>query len=251
MVYSVVIPVYNCGEYIVDAINSALAQTIPPRDIIVIDDGSIDDTAQRLRSFEDDKRVVCLRQNNKGVSSARNKAIEYSSSDLIAFLDADDRWHPQKMEKQLPLFAGNVGLVYSLRQCFDDDGFVDSIDKFHLRSDNVAELLLEMNFICTSSAVVLRKSILDVGLFKENLSQGEDRDLWLRIAAAGYGFDFVKEILVYYRMGGAASNLNNIDKRFCDNKLSMTELFAEDSRRQIFSSTVRRRAWAALWRKYA
>lgn len=251
MDYSVVIPSYNCADYIAVAIRSAFAQSVPPRDIIVVDDGSNDDTEERLCEFNDDDRVVYIKQKNKGVSFARNKAIAYSSSDLIAFLDADDYWHPEKMEKQLSLFRKNIGLVYSLRQCFDDAGLVDTDDKYHLASENIIEKLLETNFICTSSAVVRRDCLLDVGLFNRDLSQGEDRDLWLRIAAAGYDFSFAKEALVYYRLGGSASNLKNIDKRYCDNKSSMDELFAKDKCHEVFSFNTRRKAWAALWRKYA
>src|SRR5437764_1208122 len=95
---SVVIPTYNSARYIGDAVESVLAQTLPPAEIIVIDDGSQDDTAQRISPLLD--RVTYRFQKNAGVSAARNLGVSIAQQPLVAFLDADDVWHPAKLQKQ-------------------------------------------------------------------------------------------------------------------------------------------------------
>src|SRR5205085_5389257 len=105
---SVVIPSYNCGNYVTAAVDSVLAQSRPADQVIVIDGGSRDDTADRLRPYAG--RVEYVRQDNGGVSTARNHGIQRSNGDLIAFLDADDVWHPRKLEFQVAALAARPDL---------------------------------------------------------------------------------------------------------------------------------------------
>src|SRR5687768_199170 len=98
---SVIIPTYNSGSLVVQAVEGVLAQTRQAEEVIVVDDGSTDDTAERLQQFGERIRVV--RQANGGVATARNAGLRASSGDLVAFLDADDAWHPQKLERQIAL----------------------------------------------------------------------------------------------------------------------------------------------------
>src|ERR1044072_212389 len=100
---SVVIPTYNSGPYLLEAIDSLLAQTLLPSEIIVVDDGSSDDTPARLKDYRG--RIRYIYQENMGVSAARNRGIEAANGDFIAFLDADDIWHPRKLEFQMETFA--------------------------------------------------------------------------------------------------------------------------------------------------
>src|SRR5262245_56795787 len=102
---SVVIPSYNCGHLVTEAVDSALGQTTPPTEIIVIDDGSKDDTGERLSGYEG--RVRYFRQENQGVAAARNSGVQEAVSEFVAFLDADDVWHPRKLELQLEVLAGD------------------------------------------------------------------------------------------------------------------------------------------------
>ena len=107
-VVSVVIPTYNCGRYIEEAVNSVLSQTYRSLEIIVVDDGSTDDTAGRLEKYTD--RIRFVSQKNSGPSRARNVGMELSTGEYIAFLDADDRWLPEKLERQLACFQELEGI---------------------------------------------------------------------------------------------------------------------------------------------
>ena len=117
---SVIIPTYNYGRFIAETIESALGQTLLPHEVIVVDDGSTDETAEVVASFGE--RVRYIYQENAGVCAARNRGVAASSGDLIAFLDADDIWEPTKLEKQAAKFADpDVGLVHCGMREFDSD----------------------------------------------------------------------------------------------------------------------------------
>lgn len=198
---SVIIPAYQDAEHIGAAVDSALAQTYPDREVIVVDDGSTDDTLRVLSAYGDAIRVIS--QPNRGPSAARNLGIQQAQGEWVAFLDADDVWLPEKLALQMPLFQkGNgVGLVCS------DTYFVDSLG---LRprtgfmdnspcSGRVLKTIFTASFIPTST-VVVRKACLDqVGGFDGSLRACEDLDLWLRIAAE-WEIDFVPEPLAHYRI---------------------------------------------------
>src|SRR5689334_19281127 len=110
---SVVIPAYNYGRYLGRAIDSALAQTRPVDEIIVVDDGSTDNTREVAESFGE--RIIYVYQKNKGLSAARNTGIRKATGDWVAFLDADDWWHPDKIKRQLEAASKDpeIGLVYT------------------------------------------------------------------------------------------------------------------------------------------
>ena len=113
---SVIIPCHNYGRFVTAAVESALSQTYQPVDVIVIDDGSTDDTPERLQAFG--SRIRYIRQENQGVSAARNTGIRQSCGEWVAFLDADDFWHPQKLEAQfrsIQTLAGSISSAALLR----------------------------------------------------------------------------------------------------------------------------------------
>ena len=105
---SVVIPTYNSGQYLPEALESVLAQTVPPLEIIVVDDGSTDDTADRLHPYLN--LITYKFQTNSGVSAARNAGLQLAKGDYVAFLDADDVWHPRKLEFQMGILTSHPDL---------------------------------------------------------------------------------------------------------------------------------------------
>ena len=250
MKYSVIIPTYNYGHYLPQSLGSALNQTVPPFEIIVVDGGSTDNTPDVIKPYLTDARIKYIRTENLGVSAARNAGIKISSSEFVAFLDADDIWVHNKLELQLPLFENpQVGVVYSLRHPFNERGLVKDYEHINVFRGDVLPYLMEHNFICLSSAVVRRASLDTAGLFDTRLSQGEDMDLWLRIAAEDCEFDYVDQPLVHYRQGGMASSPGQWDKRYQQNKWMFKNFFSNPRHKKHISHRMRRQAWAALWRK--
>jgi len=177
---TVIIPTYNSAALVTQAIDSALAQTTAPTEIIVIDDGSADDTKTRLAPYTN--RIKYHHQSNQGVAAARNLGLREATSDFIAFLDADDLWHPQKLELQLQAIAthSEISLLATERSA--------TISTLPLQNPNDQiqkipwkDLVVKNRF--TTSSVLLRRSILNqTGHFDTALQGPEDYDLWLRIA---------------------------------------------------------------------
>jgi glycosyltransferase involved in cell wall biosynthesis len=208
---SVVIPTYNYGRFIGEAIESVLRQTRAADEIIVVDDGSTDGTEAVVAAFGDKVRYV--RQENAGVCAARNRGVTESSGDVIAFLDADDIWHAEKIEKQLEKFAadGEIGLVHCGMREFDSEtGETLRLHAEGMGGDVADELLLwERTAIigCGTAVMVSRKAFDEAGGFDTRLKVGEDWDLCYRIARR-YKVGFVPEVLVDYRSHGAAAHRN-------------------------------------------
>ena len=194
---SVVIPTYNRESFITKAIDSVEAQTYRNVEVVVIDDGSTDNTRSLLERRYGEK-VRYFYQENKGIAAARNTGIRESSGDYIAFLDSDDYWVPEKLERQMELFRKHpeYGMVAS--QCASvllDGSFRDKNRPG--KSGWVFTDLFIKNFIRTSSAVITRECLDRVGLFDEELKECEEYDLWLRIAAK-YPVGFINESLAVY-----------------------------------------------------
>ena len=207
---SVVIPTYNYGRFIIEAISSVLDQTRPPSEIIVVDDGSMDETAAVVRAFGEAVRYI--RQDNAGVCAARNRGASESSSELIAFLDADDRWEPTNLEKQVARFESDekIGLVHCAMREFD--GETGETIRFYMDGceEGVAEnlLLWEGPLIVVPGAVtVTREAFNHVGGFDPRMKVGEDWDFCYRVARL-FKIGFVAEPLVNYRSHDAAAHHN-------------------------------------------
>lgn len=204
---SVIIPVYNSAKYITDAIDSVLAQTYKNYEIIIVNDGSTDSTAEvvkkYLRSQILDHRPQAIRyvyQENKGPSAARNRGIKEAKGEYIAFLDSDDVWLPEKIELQMAeiLKSPSLGLI----TCGEINvNLINSTEEYSyglrgLNRNKALNLLLLKNIIHGGSPVLIRKECLDrVGLFDEKLQVAEDWDLWLRICRH-YDFKGIDKPLV-------------------------------------------------------
>ena len=176
---SVVIPTFNYARFVGDAVESALGQTYPDLEVIVVDDGSTDDTQRMLKRFG--SRIRYVYQNNRGLSAARNTGIRLANGEWIALLDSDDVWHRQKTEVQLAAGQSVVGagLIGSLPADVLPPT-LDSAPAIHLLS--VRDFLVSIR--TGPSGTLIRRMCFDaVGLFDESLRSIEDRDMWLRIAA--------------------------------------------------------------------
>jgi cellulose synthase/poly-beta-1,6-N-acetylglucosamine synthase-like glycosyltransferase len=182
---AVVVPCYNVASCVQRALDSAFAQTYKDLQVYAVDDGSTDDTMHVLQANAGRCRIVG--QAHAGPGAARNRAIELSDSPFIAFLDADDEWLPEKLERQISLLREDtsLGLVCSL--CAVEKVGNNAQLEFQARSTPLSGRLftqLALNcFVFTPTVVVRRCCLEEVGLFNESLAVSEDFNLWLRIAA--------------------------------------------------------------------
>ncbi len=205
---SVVIPAYNLARYLPQAIDSALAQSCPAAEVIVVDDGSLDETPELLASYGD--RIRILRQENRGLSAARNAGAAVARGDLLAFLDADDVWLPTKLEKQIARFEadGGIGLAHCGVEEIDGSGNVIGCRLDGLEGWVSEDMLLfERGVILGggSGCVMLRSLFEEVGGCNPSLSTSADWDLYYRIARLRR-VAFVAEPLLRYRFH--ASNMH-------------------------------------------
>ncbi|TPI53483.1 glycosyltransferase family 2 protein [Mesorhizobium sp. B2-2-4] len=234
---AVIIPAYNAEQFIERTLASVINQTYRNIEIIVVDDGSTDETASIVRRLSnDDPRIKLLQQKNSGVASARNTGIRASKGIYIAPIDADDLWHPTKLEKQLRVFAaaGNdVGLVYTLYRTIDaDDKAIITPKRMHPHGW-VFMQHLGQNFIGHGSSAMFRRDVLlEMGGYssrlRENGAEGcEDFFLQLSIASK-YRFDVVKEHLVGYRRTPGAMSQDFV-RMLISRRMVLESLFARCS----------------------
>jgi len=225
---SVIIPTYNHAVFLSEALESVFAQTCSPLEVIVVDDGSTDGTADVLCGYE--RRIRVLRQANRGVAAARNAGASVASGELLALLDADDMWLPAKLERQIARLDSEpeVGLVHCGVAEVDGRG-----RQFRARLDGMeGSVSTEMLFFRRgvilgggSAAVVRRAAFLDVGGFDEALSTSADWDLYYRLARR-YPVGFVPEVLVRYRVHGGNMH-RNVRAMARDMLAAYAKVFAE------------------------
>jgi len=200
---SIIIPTYNCAKYIDEAILSALNQTYSNKEIIIIDDGSKDNTKDILKKYEDNEKVKVVFQENQGVSKARNNGILIASGEYIATLDADDRWMPDRLDKMMSFLKGNpYEIVISNFYLVDEDrnrlktSPAFSEDYTHPPKEKQYKVLL---FEATAFALMIVKKeiLIKLGGYDETLKgEAEDYDLWLRMLSNDIHWAFYAEPLV-------------------------------------------------------
>lgn len=203
---SVVIPTYNATATVLETIASVQAQTLRDLEIIVINDGSTDDLLDVIQPVLTDQRVQVYSYPNGGLPVARNRGIARSTGEYIAFIDADDLWTPDKLERQLQALESNprAGLAYSWTYFMEEDGQHYHTDRPIGFEGDVLKELMHWNFLCHGSNPLLRRSVIEaVGEFDPSLPSAEDWDYWLRVAAR-WEFALVPQPQIYYRQGGSA-----------------------------------------------
>lgn len=174
-----VIPSYNYGHFVTEAVDSVLAQTYEPGlEVIVVDDGSKDDTRERLKKYGD--RVRYIYQENRGLSGARNTGIRAATGPWVALLDADDLWHPQKTALQMRIAVDRgLDVIGSPGKRFMPENLDPNPT---VRTFTAPDFLTGTHF-SSSTTIIHKRCFEDVGLFDETLRSVEDRDMWLRLSA--------------------------------------------------------------------
>ena len=240
----VVIPAYNASAYIEQTLQSVLLQDAKIHSVIVINDGSTDDTQDKVIGFQKQNpniNLVLINQSNAGLSAARNAGIHHSQADYIALLDADDLWQPNKLSSQIEIFKSIpeplLGVVYCGYRLIDEKGKAISTKPKDIISPtlrgNVYQSLLKGNFISGSgsSALIKRTVFNAVGLFDEQLKACEDWDMWLRIAQQ-FQFDYVDSDLVLIRVH--PHNMQKDGMRMLSAELMVLNKFTKHSQSNPF-----------------
>lgn len=212
---SVVIPTFNRAEDCREAIHSVQDQTEAPDEIIVVDDASTDSTGRVVQSMAD-SRIKYLRHNqNLGGASARNTGVEHATGEMIGFLDSDDKWRPNKLERQLGTYDShpNSVAVYCNSMIEDiDTGSKNVASQPNYSGDVYAELLRGWCPTTTSAFLVEKEAIQSVGGFDERFASFQDYDLWIQLARVGE-FSYVDEPLVIRRVGRGDQITNSATDR--------------------------------------
>jgi len=236
---SVVIPAYNIEKYIARAIDSVLQQTHPADEIIVIDDGSTDGTAGLIKQYG--SKVRYIYQKNAGLSAARNTGIKAAQNTWIAFLDGDDEWRENYLEKQLALLQRNRQLVWScsnyIRCLCDENRQAPDRSPTDLQMqlagrdffDDYFAFVLRNQTVHPDTVIVKKEVFATAGLFLEGLRRAEDMDMWFRIAFHWEQFGFISEPLAVYHLDrpGCLSKQFTPAKLYCDLIERQTKYAAE------------------------
>ncbi len=197
---AVIIPTFNRARQVVEAVESVLRQTYTDFELLVVDDGSTDDTAERLAPYASRLRLV--RQENRGPSAARNRGVAETDSEFVAFLDSDDLWLLRKLERQLAWMRAHPGRLV----CYTDEIWirrgvrVNQRKVHHKHGGMIFAHSLPRCIVSPSSVLMRRQFFEEVGFFDEDLPVAEDYDLWLR-AALRTRFGFLPEKLIVKRGG--------------------------------------------------
>ena len=212
---SAVIPAYNAEKYITRAIDSVLNQIRPVDEIIIVDDGSTDNTAEVIKRYGD--KVQCIYQENAGVSAARNTGIKAAATDWIAFLDADDEWLPERIQLQVELLKRNSDLVWvsgNYIRCLCDE----NLSRPHVSESAAMDALNGTdcfeNFFaayrksiwgCTDTMLIKKSVLEEMELFREDLRKMEDIDLFWKIARSHPKIGYVSQPIAIYHLEVAGS----------------------------------------------
>jgi glycosyltransferase involved in cell wall biosynthesis len=252
---SVVVPAYNRAELLIGAMESVWQQTYRPIELIVVDDGSEDDTCARVMQWagrhtdEPDFDFHYLHQENSGANAARNLGIQNAIGELVAFIDSDDRWLPRKLEKQVPLFFKDpeVGAVYCGIGLVDlDSGIRTPVGRRSYPEGWLLPKLLIRDVTAGTPCYLIRRECFDkVGYFDVSLPARQDWDMWIRLSTS-YKFACVPELLV--EAGEHKGPRLSLDsKGSIDAHLRIFDKYAPWRRQFPFS--LRHAAEAALFRR--
>ncbi len=213
---SVIIPTYNRANYICEAIDSVLSQTYTDYEIMVIDDGSTDNTKGVLQPYS--SKIKYLFQENRGIAAARNYGIRNSTGEFIAMLDSDDQWLPEKLKIQVATISSNPELAFvcSGSYVIDGDGkIIDIWKKSRKLNSETFDNLYKKDFVLTLTVLLRRTHFEAIDGFDDEYKVSQDYELWLRLAKR-YKFYYINLPLAKYRIHGWNITLTNIDEKLVD-----------------------------------
>lgn len=213
---SVVIPLYNEESYIEECINSVINQTYKNFEIIIVDDNSIDDSLKVVKKIKDKRIKIIELKENKGVSNARNVGVEYSTGDYLCFLDSDDYWRYDKIEKQIK-FIKNKSFIYSNYMYVDKYG--KKIKEVIVPNKLTYHEALKNTCIFTGTVMFDMSKITKEDLFMPNLKIGEDTYVWWNVLKKNITVYGMNETLAFYRLKGKSLSSNKIKAVLCAFKL--------------------------------
>lgn len=228
---SIIVPLYNASRFIDNVMGSIANQDYENYEILFIDDGSTDDSVQKIRNCNS-SRVKIFSKNNEGPAKARNFGIMQATGKFVAFHDADDAWHTSKLSKQVALFQmrPSLGLVFSnAHYVAMDSGKVlgESIPP-GLDAKNITKALMTRGcFILTSSVIIRRDVLVAVGMFDDSLIFAEDWDLFFRISQH-YEVDYIRQVLLEQRAhrGSITSDESKRHRRIQDERRVVEKMYA-------------------------
>lgn len=245
---SIVIATYNMARYLPLAVRTALEQSYRNVEVLIVDDGSNDETAKSIESFLQDRRIRYIFQENRGQAAAKNRGVLESSGKYVAFLDADDLWALDKLARQIPLFSRSptIGVVYSRLIYIDESGQEHGVSDNELFRGNVSGPLFIRNFIGFGTSIVKKECFERLGGFNEDLRMGIDYDLWLRFSTK-YEFDYIDHPLLYYRVWPGQMS-NNCKSRYL-NGIAIMKGFIEQFP-DVVDKKTQKEAWAHTYVGY-
>lgn len=210
---SIIIPTYNRSDILCRAVRSIISQTYDDFELIIIDDASTDDTPNAIGAIDDNRIIYHRKIKNEGGARARNTGMALASGDYIAFLDSDDEWMPEKLEKQVSLMERSEAFVTYTGFIIWNDKTKEVIEERHPKwSGDILDELLKWNCVGTTSTIMVRRECFEtVGGFDENMPQSQDWEMWIRLAKE-YRFDYIEEMLCRYYVHSGSQITDDVTK---------------------------------------
>lgn len=255
---SVIIPTYNQGKFITATIESVLNQTYRDFEIVVVIDGSTDDTKLRLEKFGNKIKIIEQERSERAV--ARNNGVKHSSGEYIAFVDSDDIWKPEKLEVQIPVLEEKkeIAVVYSACERIDEYGNKIKTAERQTQgySGNISKKLLLRNFVVSATPVVRREIFEKSGGFITKYVPYEDWELWIRLSAYG-NFMFINSPLASYRIHPlqtvklvTAEKIEQVTNSLLNDSFKLTAINENIKSKSLGLANLRYCYWYLLAKKY-
>jgi glycosyltransferase involved in cell wall biosynthesis len=246
---SVIIPTFNRAAFICEAIESVLSQSYSAVELIVIDDGSTDNTAALLKPYIERCQIIYRYQENQRQSVARNHGLSIASGDYCCFLDSDNRWLPGKLKIQVDYLASHseVDIVYGDNQLIDESGVVTSKQNMRRHSGLIYPFMLKDNCVSMNTVMARMKCFKEQGGFDPEFKVADDYELWLRMSAH-YRFAYLPQFFAQYRVMDEQISSNK-ERRYSSNERALQKFFQLNP--QLVSARKKRMYMAHFYCRWA